>query len=564
MLSILRLVVGSEEAAILATGNGTHDAGLRLTAKLVHHGVAAEMIANVIEGLLPPNYQGNSMKELPEWIASARKKGFDQPATERPKKTAADRLCEYFDQSGATLFHDEAKRGFISAPVGVDGIRHFAAQSSEGRSWLIKLGFDRERKAFGVRAIDETINLLDARARFDAPMHRTHLRVGGDNGRVIIDLGRDDGRCVIIKEGGWNIGVEREVKLVRSAGFGRLPEPARNGNLDALKHLLGLNDENWVLLLAFLLNCLRPVGPYMLLLVEGEQGSGKSVLCSIVKRIVDPNKVEKARLPETERDLMIHAQDYFLLSFDNVSGMKGDLSDALCVLATGGGFATRKLYSDNELFVFDYARPVMINGISDFASRPDLLERAIPLRLPAIGEGQRKTEGEILAEFTRRLPDILGGLYDIVAAALEMLPTIDAPNKLRMADVGRWLMACEPHAGLAPNSFVNALLQAQDEVFIDRVQNDAVYGKLIKELENGPFEGSAQELLDRITLDGIAQYGRFPNTPALLSRHLDRLKPAMAKAGVRFERLDRTHDGRRIRIWRDGQEDQPAYSPIPY
>ncbi len=90
--------------------------------------------------------------------------------------------------------------------------------------------------------------------------------------------------------------------------------------------------------------------------MEGEQGSGKSLLCTIIKKIIDPSSVEKMRLPDSEQNLMIQAKDYYLLVFDNASGMKADISDALCTLSTGGGMAVRKLYTDAERQVFNQIR----------------------------------------------------------------------------------------------------------------------------------------------------------------------------------------------------------------
>ena len=58
--------------------------------------------------------------------------------------------------------------------------------------------------------------------------------------------------------------------------------------------------------------------------------------------------------------------------------MKAEISDMLCSLATGGGIAVRKLYTDEELNVLSFMRPFMINGISGYVTRPDLMERAIP------------------------------------------------------------------------------------------------------------------------------------------------------------------------------------------
>ena len=72
--------------------------------------------------------------------------------------------------------------------------------------------------------------------------------------------------------------------------------------------------------------------------------------------------------------------------------MRAEMSDAPCVVATGGGMATRRLYTDDEQQVFVVCRPFIINTIADFANRPDLLERGTLLVLPPIPEGQRKTE----------------------------------------------------------------------------------------------------------------------------------------------------------------------------
>ena len=51
---------------------------------------------------------------------------------------------------------------------------------------------------------------------------------------------------------------------------------ASDESLVRLKEFLGLDDHNYRLLFAFLINALKPQGPYFILLVEGEQGSGKS------------------------------------------------------------------------------------------------------------------------------------------------------------------------------------------------------------------------------------------------------------------------------------------------
>ena len=56
-----------------------------------------------------------------------------------------------------------------------------------------------------------------------------------------------------------------------------------------------------------------------------------------------PNTAPLRALPREDRDLFIAASNGHVLAFDNVSGLPAWISDTLCRLATGGGFAVRQL-----------------------------------------------------------------------------------------------------------------------------------------------------------------------------------------------------------------------------
>jgi hypothetical protein len=118
---------------------------------------------------------------------------------------------------------------------------------------------------------------------------------------------------------------------------------------------------------------------------------------------------------------MIAANNGHLLAFDNLSGLPAWLSDALCRLAKGGGFAVRQLYTDDEEVLFRAARPTLMNGIEDVISRLDLADRAIFLTLEPIGEEQRRSETELWREFEVARPRILGALLDAAAHGLRAL-----------------------------------------------------------------------------------------------------------------------------------------------
>ena len=78
----------------------------------------------------------------------------------------------------------------------------------------------------------------------------------------------------------------------------------------------------------------------------------------MVRALIDPNQVSLRCPPRDERDLMIAVNNNWDVAFDNLSGIPNWLSDAVCVLATEGGFATRELYSDDEEKMFCAKRPV--------------------------------------------------------------------------------------------------------------------------------------------------------------------------------------------------------------
>jgi hypothetical protein len=198
-----------------------------------------------------------------------------------------------------------------------------------------------------------------------------------------------------------------------------------------------------VLVIAWTLACLRNRGPYPVMVLSGEQGSAKSTFSAILRALLDPNTAPLRALPREDRDLFIAASNGHVLAFDNVSGLPAWISDTLCRLATGGGFAVRQLYSDQDEVLFDAARPVILNGIEDIVTRPDLADRAVFLMLEPIPEERRRPEQELWTAFEAQRPRILGVLLYAASKGLAMLPQTRLDKLPRMADFALWAAACE-------------------------------------------------------------------------------------------------------------------------
>ncbi len=191
--------------------------------------------------------------------------------------------------------------------------------------------------------------MIEAKAHFDAPERVVHVRVGGLDDRLYLDLGDEAWRAVEIDATGWRVIDNPPVRFRRAAGMQPLPMPVPGGSVETLRSFLNVqSDADFVLVVAWALACLRNRGPYPVIVLSGEQGSAKSTFSAILRALLDPNTAPLRALPREDRDLFIAASNGHVLAFDNVSGLPAWISDTLCRLATGGGFAVRQLYTDQD------------------------------------------------------------------------------------------------------------------------------------------------------------------------------------------------------------------------
>jgi hypothetical protein len=279
---------------------------------------------------------------------------------------------------------------------------------------------------------------------------------------------------------------------------------------------------------------LRPVGPYPLLAISGEQGSAKTVLSKLLRALVDPNVAPVRALPREERELMIATNNGHVLAFDNLSGLSPWLSDALCRLASGGSFAVRRLYTDDEEVLFKAARPTLLNGIEDVIGRSDLTDRAIFLTLGPIGEEQRRSETELWREFELARPGILGALLDAAAHGLGAVGSVQLARLPRMADFALWATACETAVWPA-GTFARAYTANRKVAIEGMIDTDPV-AACVRELmsERSSWTGSAADLL-RISAERASQTGDitgFPKNPRALAGHLRRAQTFLRALGI--------------------------------
>src|SRR5262249_54454418 len=339
----------------------------------------------------------------------------------------------------------------------------------------------------------------------------------------------------------------------RSSGMKPLPEPVAGGSLKGdLRPLLNVKtDDEFVLTVAWLLAALCPTGPYPVDALAGEQGSAKSMRANFLRALVDPNSVPLRALPRSEHDVFIAARNSHVLAYDNASGLPDWLSDTFCRLATGGGFSTRELYTDQDEVLFGSKRPIILNGIDDIATRPDLADRSIVQTLTAISDERRKLETELWADFERKHPRILGALLDVVSHGLKTLPDVVLDRKPRMADFAVWVTACEG-ALWKKGTFMAAYTGNIQEAVETVLEAEQVATILRAYMDTTPqFAGTATELLK--ALNDVASETQqkakgWPKSPAVLAKILRRLAPPLRKVGIDVSFPERENRQRRIII----------------
>ncbi len=315
-----------------------------------------------------------------------------------------------------------------------------------------------------------------------------------------------------------------------------LPAPVRGGSVEALRAFLNVGgDSDFVLVVAWTLAVLREKGPYPVIVLSGEQGSAKSTFCAILRALLDPNTAPLRALPRDDRDLFIAATNGYVLTFDNVSGLPAWISDTLCRLATGGGFAVRQLYTDQDEVLFDATRPVVLNGIEDIVTRPDLADRAIFLTLEPILEERRRPEKELWAAFDKASPQILGALLDAVAFGLRRLPDTELERLPRMADFALWATACEG-ALWEDRTFWRAYAGNRDEAIDSVIESDLVGSAIRSLMASGTeWSGTATDLLDTLSKEvgeTVRRAKTWPATPRALSGRLRRAATFLRKVGI--------------------------------
>lgn len=455
----------------------------------------------------------------------------------------------------ATLFHCE-QTGYAVIPInGHD--ETWRIGSANFKRYVCHWFYQKEGKIPGTQVVMSAINLLEAKANFEGREQQVHVRVAEHDGALWLDLANDRWQAVRIIKDGWTIADKPSVRFLRPKGLLSLPPPVRGGSVEELRRFLNVSEGDFILVVAFLVACLRPRGPYPTLVIHAEQGTGKTTMSRMIRCLVDPNFAMTRSEPKENRDLAISCRNGHVIALDNVSHPQDWLSDTLARINTGDAFATRALYTDSEEELFAACRPVLLNGITAIPRRPDLLDRSIVVAAKTIAEDIRRPEDELWRDFRAAQPGILGALLDAAAKALSRIDQVKLDHLPRMADFAKWVVAAEPALPWELGRFLAVYSENRQDAIEEILDSDPV-ADLAKKM--APWQGTAAELLAELN-KGVPEsmMGRkgWYSNPKQVSDHLRRIAPALRRVAidVKWRRANRA---RWILIERVGISASPA------
>ena len=400
-------------------------------------------------------------------------------------------------------------------------------------------------KIANANAVQDAIRILRAKAAA-AETTPVHLRYATHLGKIYVDLGDASGEVLEIDNNGWRVINAAPVIFKRTQLTAALPRPLVGIEIEEIFSLLNIAPELRDLYIGFLVASCFPDIAHPILVINGEQGSGKSNATNFTVSLLDPSAAPLRKPPRDIQSWVESANGSYLIAIDNISKIRDWESDAFCRASTGDGDVKRQHYSDSDLVVYSFRRVLIINGINLSELRDDLNDRIIALKLPIVTADNRKLESELNDLWQERLPYFVGALYSLCASVLSTLEYVSLKELPRMADFAKILAAIDEVRGTDSIGDYNREIRRSAFNAIEENQFLVDVTRLIV----STWQGSASDLNEFLRTNGANCFSKdWPATSSEITERLTRSAPTLRKAGWTVDNLGATNH-EKVTKWR--------------
>ncbi|MBA3697133.1 MAG: hypothetical protein H0W85_10380 [Methylotenera sp.] len=449
--------------------------------------------------------------------------------------SAAAELIQMVIDKGKLFYDPKTERAYVTAAIdGLDST--MAINGKQFIEWVSFQYYSTSGQSANEASIKQARFALSGIAKYEGEQQQANLRVADYNGGHYIFLADEQLRAIEVLPTGWRIVEDSPVKFFKPSSMQPLPIPKHGGDLNLMWKFINVPEKDRPLILAWILESYRSETPKPVLSLCGTQGSAKSSTQDKIRQLIDNSAVNLRSAPKSVQDIFVGAGCNWLISYENLSHLSAPIQDAFCTLATGGGFAARALYSDDEESVIEAKRPIILNSIPPVVTAQDLTDRAICLELPRISY---KEEMALEKEWQAAMPSIFGGLLDLFVKTLKQMPKVKLTNPPRMADFTRLGEAMLQTQGQPEGSFTN-LYRANLNDGVNRAMESSPAAVALCDLaraypeDKTVFHGTVQRLLIKL-LDYRHDAENWPRSAKGLADALRRQMPALALVGISVE-----------------------------
>ena len=471
--------------------------------------------------------------------------GREEEAGENSKKQNQTEVLRAF-LANCWLFVDELREPFAKVQVD-DHYEVWPVKSELFRFWLLEQYYRQTAKICNSDALKQAVEIACAMSIFSKRQATLSLRCAAHQGVFWYDLADVKWRAVKVTAEGWSVKAA-PILFRRFANTAPQVMPAVEGSMERLRPFVNFKSEDdFHLMAVYLVSCLVPGVPKVVLPVSGERGASKSTMLRILRRLVDPARKELLTFPRDCKELALSLYTNYMPAFDNMSHLNPEQSDMLCCAATGGGISKRKLYTDDGEVILDFLRSVVLNGITQVATKPDLLDRSILFELERVPEEQRMPESEFWQNFEAARPAIIGGMFNVLSKAMSIRPMIKLEKLPRMADFCLWGYAIAEAMGWSGEAFLVAYYNKIGMATEDAIRNNPVAYAIVEFMrDKTQWQGTAAQLLVNLNdmvdeLQINRQAASWPKAANVLSRRLIEHKASCAEGGLEYRKEKDSH-----------------------
>ena len=452
------------------------------------------------------------------------------------KKRQLEILEELADPQQIRLFRDPFGSAYIRLPDTDGKIKVFGLRQEDFRKFVLRKSYQNFGFFPKPAEISRIIEGLEAFAA-TADILKTRNRIGGSESRILYDLADGNGTLVEVIADGFKMltSAPSEVFLTYPITALQLHPAETPVPLTRIFEFVNITDPDQQLLyLVALVADYVPDIPKPILSVCGNQGSAKSTLAVVTKRLVDPSNAEIGPFPSTLANLAQYLGHNHLSAFDNLTQLSEDQSNLLCQAVTGGTYYKRKMHSDEGEICFSLRGCVILTSIVQVIEKPDLLDRSLILELQPIGADKRRDETTLLQKFEELRPGLLTAIFETLAKAMRIRHEVNPAELPRLADFYKWGLAITQALGFDPERFATAFTKNHEKANGKAIDAEPLVAAILDFVSRNPeWSGKIS------TLHGILQRTPaaklLPKTPNHLSRKLREIELTLNRAGITAE-----------------------------